>query len=222
MDIEPRVIVPKGTNFTAAQQWLSNCGIDIPQMTGRQYIDTVADQRRRRQWTVVYAKDADIPRKILSLGGLGVVGSDVLGELSEDQTTRLQRLSIGPIVQVNPEGPYDDALKFAVLSRLGEADYIRRKLRGGKPIRIGTSYPMQTQRMLGDQAIVTQVAAGGAESLPWEYDPCTVPDGIAVDAIVELVLSNRTMEANKLEMVQLPGRESTIPVMLEAITRQQL
>lgn len=218
--MEPRLVLPKGANFAAAQQWLVGRGIDVPAMSGRCYTDTVYDAERKRHWGVVYAKDADIPRKILSLGGLGLVGSDVLGELPDDQVSGLARYPIAPISKQNESGEVD-VLRFVVLTRSGGAGYLQRRLRGGKTIRVGTSYPSQTARMLGGQAVITQIVAGGAESLPWEYDPCAVEERMAVDAIVELIQTDRTMRANRLELVMLPGRAvSSEAVWLEAITRR--
>lgn len=214
-------MVPSGKNFDAARVWLAEQSIEIPEMSGRCYFGSGLDRERKRLTRVLYARDKDIPTNILDLGGLGVVGSDVLGELPDDTLDALNRYPIAQITKVNPNGPDDDVLRFVLMCRIGEAQIIRRRLKNGKQVRIGTSYPRQAVRMLGNQALLTKIVYGGGESLPGDYDPNIIDnEAIAVDAVIELDQTGSTRVANKLKIVPIPGRENfDDSVWLEAITR---
>lgn len=104
-------------------------------------------------------------------------------------------------------------LRFALASVASQVMAIEAKLQWGEPICIGTSYPRQALRALGQigaNAYVTErsMATGGVEAMPWQPE-------LGVDAIVDLVQTGNSLRQNGLIVI----RDELISVDLLKVTK---
>lgn len=200
-----KYFIPKGSNRRQAEMWLRQKDIDVPDYAPRRL--SVMTSAGEFYW----CKDRDIPRDVLALGGTGIVGFDVLGELPAQAKGLLDREEIG-LIRDNQ----DRLLQFVLLAERTKIPAIQRAYiaRSGQ-VGIGTSYPTITLATIGKQACVTRVCAGGAEALPRKYSD--------VDAVYELFQSGESAAINNL----IPLSDSNggyawqLPVTLAAIKRVQ-
>lgn len=142
-----------------------------------------------------WCKDADIPADVAAIGGLGIVGSDVLSELEPNDAGRLTVKPIAPIVDAN-----GTPLSFRLLARTDAIGAVESKIYSSEILRIGTSYPRTAGRVLGALATTDVVCRGGAEALPYKYGE--------LDAIFEAVQSGNSAKLNGLVEVDVEIAQS--------------
>lgn len=195
------IFMPKGNNFAQAAAWtLRQYGVDVPKMQDRRYnVSIPGPEKSWERWGITYCRDGDIPRLVSELGGMGLVGSDVLVETKAQALSRLDTTKVGPIA--DREGR---VLRFGLFALQDRSDEVSRMIEQGRTVRIGTSYPGFVGSLAMRSLDMTQVCSGSAEALPRLFQPGRVPNSRAVDAIVELYQSGRTIRQNELVEVACP------------------
>jgi ATP phosphoribosyltransferase len=114
-------------------------------------------------------------------GNVGFVGSDVVDGVG---LSGVSAEWLRPVA----------GCRLALLALPDKAVNAGDKLSAGEGIRVGTSYPVLVERILGEQAVIEVQRSGSVESLPGRFP--------WLDGVVELVRSGESAAANGLVIVE--------------------
>lgn len=116
---------------------------------------------------------------------IGFFGSDTFGETYPELRARLRFV---PAIETD--------IRFALSAPKDEAEAVCRTIEAGGGITIATSYPNRTRQIANEQGFeITEIIELGGSV---EAAPCVVEQ---VDAIIDVVDSGHTLEANGLAII---------------------
>ena len=152
-----------------------------------------------------WRKDKDIPADVLALGGLGVVGTDVLDELADGARCEFSEQTIGVISNMAGQ-----PLQKALLVEAARRREIERRLAEGDTLVVGTSYPVAAKRAMGATIRTGRICYGGVEGVPAMY-----PE---VDVLYELYQSGYSAKLNGLARLDPELVTEVFPAFAESET----